>query len=563
MTKKLAFLALTFGALPAFSEPAPAPQTMFMFGVDTFANGQSNNIGPVINQVVGEFWVKGACTSADNFAKCDELQFGLAGYPTQDCKDSLRVYQTPIEDGGDAIESRISTIQTEVGTTLCDDPQYRHSDSAFRIHRELTFPDAELAPDPVQDLWWKHPHLVLNFLGDLPQKEDGAPDDRIKKTIEQACISYQGGSSKTLPSMPTWVQAFRKATDAPVPYAQLLAAAGGTGVCCYGAGCNRLDESKQIDVCAHTADGRTEAKIRTDLAAGLYNCGAGSKVHQTGAMVYPDSSGPFGSKPDIMCHMIGKNSAGGGGGSTCAEIVNTDILGLFSCIRQLPRGVAAEDAAIYFCPPLYASLTECKRLREPDDITFIDERRTMFIMNDLELCEGGANIEITVCPLEGQFCNVEGKKGRCSLGQYQCIDATDVCVSLYEPMPEICNGLDDDCDGQADNMSTSWDNFPQYTLPSSKKGMDCQQNDVCVCPNSHKDSYSGNTFATFLDSWEGVCECGEGLMPDASPAAATPESETSEEGALSCAQIGAGPGALGLMFLAFVGMRSRRLRSKN
>lgn len=560
MTKKLAFLALTFGALPAFSEPAPAPQTMFMFGVDTFANGQSNNLGPVIKQVIGEYWVKGACTSADNFAKCDELQFGLSGYPRQDCSDSLRVFQTPIEDGGDSIESRIGTIQTEVGSTLCSDAQYRHSDSAFRIHRELTFPDGEFAPDPVQDTWWRHPHLVLNFLGDFPQKQDGNLDDRVKKTLQQACINFQGGESKTLPSMPTWVQAFRKATDAPAPYAQLLAAAGGTGVCCYGAGCDRLDEDKQIDVCSHiNLPLHTETKIRSDLAAGLYNCGQGNEVHQTGAMVYPDGN-KFGSKPEIMCHMIGKNTAGGGGGSTCNEIVNTDILGLFSCIRQLPRGVSAEDAAIYYCPPLYASLVDCKRLRAPEDITFIDERQTLFIMNDLDLCDGGANIEITTCPLEGQYCNVDGQKGRCALGQYQCIDAQDVCVSLYEPMPEICNGLDDDCDGQADNMSTSWDKFPQYTLPISKKGMDCQQNDVCVCPNSHKDSYSGNDFATYLDSWEGVCECGEGLTADSTPAT-TPAPDTNGEGGLTCAQIGAGPGAFGLFLLAFMGIRSRRRRA--
>jgi hypothetical protein len=39
----------------------------------------------------------------------------------------------------------------------------------------------------------------------------------------------------------------------------------------------------------------------------------------------------------------------------------------------------------------------------------------------------------------------------CTFGQWQCKNATKVCVGAINPAPETCNGVDDDCNGQIDD----------------------------------------------------------------------------------------------------------------
>ncbi|MBI5548628.1 MAG: hypothetical protein HY901_32505 [Deltaproteobacteria bacterium] len=41
----------------------------------------------------------------------------------------------------------------------------------------------------------------------------------------------------------------------------------------------------------------------------------------------------------------------------------------------------------------------------------------------------------------------------CSLGVYHCVGGSRICEGAREPLPETCNGVDDDCDGVADSSS--------------------------------------------------------------------------------------------------------------
>lgn len=43
------------------------------------------------------------------------------------------------------------------------------------------------------------------------------------------------------------------------------------------------------------------------------------------------------------------------------------------------------------------------------------------------------------------------RPGRCASGTLQCKNGKIQCISIREPAVEICNGKDDDCDGQIDN----------------------------------------------------------------------------------------------------------------
>ncbi len=53
-------------------------------------------------------------------------------------------------------------------------------------------------------------------------------------------------------------------------------------------------------------------------------------------------------------------------------------------------------------------------------------------------------------PDEGMVCST-GLKGQCATGKIHCINGAVLCVPDHAPQPEICNGLDDDCDGIVDN----------------------------------------------------------------------------------------------------------------
>lgn len=57
------------------------------------------------------------------------------------------------------------------------------------------------------------------------------------------------------------------------------------------------------------------------------------------------------------------------------------------------------------------------------------------------------------CVQEGLSCNNTGLPGICSTGTTQCVGDQLQCVPGVEPgsQPEVCNGLDDDCDGVVDN----------------------------------------------------------------------------------------------------------------
>ncbi|QDG49992.1 VWA domain-containing protein [Persicimonas caeni] len=113
---------------------------------------------------------------------------------------------------------------------------------------------------------------------------------------------------------------------------------------------------------------------------------------------------------------------------------------------------------------------------------------------------------------------------RCNIGIRSCSGGSWQCDPL-EPMPEVCNGVDDDCNGVRDNLSTSWDNVrkqngDRYTLPSGYEAAACYERDVCSCPTDSRDEIEGKNFTQYVLGWGNgsnppnpTCKCGEGMTP--------------------------------------------------
>jgi hypothetical protein len=120
---------------------------------------------------------------------------------------------------------------------------------------------------------------------------------------------------------------------------------------------------------------------------------------------------------------------------------------------------------------------------------------------------------------------IDDETMRCNLGVAGCFNGQEGCVPL-EPMPEVCNGIDDDCTGMIDNLSTSWDanwvdeNDDPLTLSSDYESAACYERNVCSCPRGRGDIAASDDFDDHLSTWandtlppQPTCVCGEGLDP--------------------------------------------------
>ncbi|MCC6645283.1 MAG: hypothetical protein IT374_06920 [Polyangiaceae bacterium] len=76
-------------------------------------------------------------------------------------------------------------------------------------------------------------------------------------------------------------------------------------------------------------------------------------------------------------------------------------------------------------------------------------------------------------PESGADCDVPMKLGECKKGTFHCQGGVLKCIGTYTPKAEICNGLDDDCDGTPDNgtFDPSIKPTPGDSCDTGKKGI--------------------------------------------------------------------------------------------
>jgi hypothetical protein len=303
----------------------------------------------------------------------------------------------------------------------------------------------------------------------------------------------------------------------------MLAAAGGTGVCKTSGGatinvCNLTDngvtslQNKQnangFNFSGASCTGALQANNGQALKDGLLAIAtnAACTFPLTIPAGYPAGEGadedPFATKIVINHNIFGQN----------VEVQPYLALqpNLFYDYLVNARGVAPAAAA-----PM-----------KDDGWVFADLTRKNVRFTG-ELCQEIAAGKLTVvdtqvaclCRFTGQSCDVPGQLGRCQEGAYACVAGRDVCQQLYPRMPEICNGVDDNCDGSTDNMDSAQADWNPATMPlaDSERGLFCSFQNVCGCGENPADDLGmapgpmDNAWAQYKATWSGNCRCGAGV----------------------------------------------------
>lgn len=132
---------------------------------------------------------------------------------------------------------------------------------------------------------------------------------------------------------------------------------------------------------------------------------------------------------------------------------------------------------------------------------------------------------------------IQQETNRCMVGHASCVNGQEICIPL-SPMPEICNGLDDDCDEQIDNLSGSHVRYnedlrftpdgdyelapPRPPLTDAYEGAACFERDACSCLTGTADisspEYMSDDYDTYLETYwrtdssgNPICHCSSGL----------------------------------------------------
>ena len=522
----------------------------------------------VINDVASATHRSGTCNPPTDRSGCDTIRFGLGYFG-----DTADAGVTPGEDTMGAISTSLDNtgLQTDTYTGMAADL---------------------IADSPALDDA-SRPSIGVIITDGIAEDEE-----TMEHAINRLCEVRERGTSP----IQTYVVGF--SGDADQALNSILAAAGGTGQCCYG-GSATCDSADRFDPCSISAS-ELDSIIKdydccensTYIASG-HTC-SGSKeasdpaalkdellaITGTAACTFPlDVPGDYPS-PGAL------DDPGATDVTMYHDIYGTIRVPYFDP-SQSNSGSTLDDAL------RSSGVPSSEADKFDDDGFFFTNGDRDFVQLTEDLCgdiksDRVERVETQLaCPCEngGEPCEIAGNEGRCAQGVISCVTGSEECLTQYRPMPEICNGLDDDCDGTVDDLhqnETEWSGS-QWDLPDGHEPLYCYYRNVCRCPEGASDAYgdqavnvlNGATqseeFDAFLDTWTGACTFGAGLSTDASAADFTPApsatagpsqpdgpSTTSDGAACSVVDRRAGQSGAGMAFLlalaALVGIRLRRLR---
>ncbi len=491
-----------------------------------------NEVQNVAADLSNTFGVAGGCAQSDGTG-CDTVRVGLSYF-----SDGISEVALPGEDTAGAITAGVAGAATG-GTTSID---------------QVT--EALLETAQLKDQSRSNFALIVT---------DGKFNtiDQVSKAVAGLCEAR-----KRLQS-PVMTYVMGPGTISDMTMNSLLAAAGGTGTCCEG---NHVTcgSARRFDVCdwVHTPAKLAGALIQSgdwpysqvsilNSNAGLTCTGAMSNSEMTAfkkmladrsreqactfALNIPNNPGMYnkpsfpqtGAMPDPKATKVRINHKDW-------SLVNVPYCkpGDVDCgfDGYLSRNQGANTFKQDFTKEGWYFVDENKRdqVRLTDKLCSEISRGLVLNTRTQVACQ---------CSLQGQSCTVAGQLGRCAVGVYACDEGeNNVCKQIHRPMPEVCNGLDDDCDGSTDNLVTTSQFVPD--IPAKYAVLECLGRDSCVCPNGPvaghlgRGATVGDELAKYLEETSKAntgCYCAAGLEADVTaivePSEELSESEPSQDSA--------------------------------
>jgi len=451
-----------------------------------------------ISEVANSTYDPGPCPG-----NCDSVRLGLAYFPSSGNTGAASATLVG-EDTAPLVTAWLSSSTPTGGTPTGDAMSYVANTAELR--------------DPTR------PNIAILITDGEPSATGSAAAlAQGRNALNRAC---EARNRTDHPPVTTYVLGFGSSSNEQVNSA--IAAAGGTGMCCAGATAP-CALANQIDPCAVGADAIIPSVSAgpggyyvTSLGTGFSCTGSleatGSDIKDQLLSVLAETSCIF----DIVPPGYSEPGADPDPAATVVRLSHT----VYGEVPIPPAGDGSTLPDFLMSIGVSPALAN-EYLDEGWEFTNVSRR---FVRLSPKLCEQIQLTNVTrvttqlacVCPNAGDACDIlvggftpsQSGRMRCGAGVYVCSGSTSVCTATVGAMPEVCNGIDDDCDGLVDNMSTSWNKpaFSSLSLPPDKLGIDCLQKDVCMCPNGPDTVIRGTDFTSFVQDWQPICQCGEGLQ---------------------------------------------------